>query len=130
MIKGKIKIEIDTAEMDKEIYKFEKQLRQFRLVKSNLMSEIDMLDPENKYYDDIKNDLNERLYVMYDKINQIKNLLNDANARKQTIEQEKLTSENIYKILIHFEKLFYVMNDDEKRKLVELLIDEIQVYEE
>lgn len=130
LIKEKIKIKIDTVEMDKEINKFEKQLRQFRLVKSNLMSEIDMLDPENKYYDDIKNDLNERLYVMYDKINQIKNLLNDANARKQTIEQEKLTSENIYKILIHFEKLFYVMNDDEKRKLVELLIDEIQVYKE
>lgn len=36
----------------------------------------------------------------------------------------------IYKILMQFDKLFCIMNDEEKRKLVELLIDEIQIYEE
>lgn len=130
LIKEKINTKIDTIEMDLEISNFEKQLRQHQLVKNNLMTEIDMLDPENKHYEDIKNDLNERLYSMYDKIDEVKNLLNDAYARKQTIEEEKLTSDNIYKILVHFDKLFYIMNEDEKRKLVELLIEEIQIYEE
>lgn len=31
---------------------------------------------------------------------------------------------------MQFDKLFCIMNDEEKRKLVELLIDEIQIYEE
>lgn len=57
-------------------------------------------------------------------------MLNDACARKETIESEKLTSDNIYKILMQFDKLFCIMSDEEKRKLVELLIDEIQIYEE
>lgn len=130
MIKDKIDTKIDTTEIDIEISNYEKQLRQQQLVKNNLINEIDMLDPENKHYMEIKNDLNERLYSMYDKIDDVRVMLNDACARKETIESEKLTSDNIYKILMQFDKLFCIMNDEEKRKLVELLIDEIQIYEE
>lgn len=89
-----------------------------------------MLDPENKHYISIKNDLNERLYSMYDKIEGVRELLNDANARKLTIEEEKLTSENIYRILMQFDKLYSKMSNDEQRKFVELIIEEIHIYEE
>ena len=116
--------------MKEKINNYEKQLRQFQLLKSNLISEIDMLDPENKHYTLIKNDLNERLYSMYDKIEDVRELLNDACARKKTIEEEKLTSDNIFEILMHFDKLFSIMSNDEQRKFVELLIEEIQVYED
>lgn len=89
-----------------------------------------MLDPENKHYNIIKADLNERLYSMYDKIEDIRELLNEASARKKTIEEEKLTSDNIYKILMHFDKLYSKMSNDEQRKFVEFIIEEIQIYEE
>lgn len=130
IMKEKINTKIDTSEIDLEINNYEKQLRQFQLLKNNLISEIDMLDPENKHYTAIKNDLNERLYSMYDKIEDVRELLNDACARKKTIEDEKLTSDNIFEILMHFDKLFSIMSNDEQRKFVELLIEEIQVYEE
>ena len=130
IMKEKINTKIDTSEIDLEINNYEKQLRQFQLLKSNLISEIDMLDPENKHYTLIKNDLNERLYSMYDKIEDVRELLNDACARKKTIEEEKLTSDNIFEILMHFDKLFSIMSNDEQRKFVELLIEEIQVYED
>lgn len=42
-----------------------------------------MLDPESKHYKLIKSDLNERLYSMYDKIEDVRELLNDAVARKK-----------------------------------------------
>ena len=45
------------------------------------------------------------------------------------IEAEKLTGDNIYKMLIYFHKLYSVMDDDEKRQLMESLISEIQIYE-
>ena len=89
-----------------------------------------MLDPEAKHYTVIKNDLNERLYSMYDKIEDVRELLNDASARKKTIEEEKLTSDNIYEILMHFDKLYSKMSNDEQRKFIELIIEEIQIYEE
>lgn len=130
IMEDKINTKIDTSEIDLEIKNYEKQLRQFQLIKNNLISEIDMLDPENKHYISIKNDLNERLNSMYDKIEGVRELLNDANARKLTIEEEKLTSENIYRILMQFDKLYSKMSNDEQRKFVELIIEEIHIYEE
>ena len=57
-------------------------------------------------------------------------MLIDAKAKKQTIEAEKLTGDNIYKVLIYFDKLYNVMNDVERRQLITSLISEIQIYEE
>ena len=50
--------------------------------------------------------------------------------RSETIEAEKLTGDNIYKVLIYFDKLYKVMNDVERRQLIEALIAEIQIYED
>ena len=46
------------------------------------------------------------------------------------IEAEKLTGDNIYKVLIYFDKLYSVMDDQEKRQLMESLLSEVQIYEE
>ena len=67
---------------------------------------------------------------MYDKIEEEENLLVEARAKKQAIEAEKLTADNIYKVLIYFEKLYGVMNDVERRRFIEALISEIQIFPE
>ena len=67
---------------------------------------------------------------MYDKIEELESLLIAARAKKQAIEAEKLTGDNIYKVLIYFDQLYGKMNDREKRQLIEELISEIQIYEE
>ena len=77
-----------------------------------------------------KVDLDDRLYRMYDKIEDTESLLIAARAKKQAIEAEKLTGDNIYKVLIYFEKLYGVMNEAERRQLIEALISEIQIYPE
>ena len=51
-------------------------------------------------------------------------------AKKMSIEAEKLTGDNIYKVLIYFDKLYAVMNEQEKRQVMESLISEIQIYPE
>ena len=78
----------------------------------------------------MKADLYERLYSIYDKIEEINDLLEEAYATKQTIEKDKLTSDNIYGILTNFDVFYQRMNKVEQRKFIELLIDEIQIYEE
>ena len=67
---------------------------------------------------------------MNDKIDELESSLVDAKAKKKTIEAEKLTGDNIYKVLIYFDKLYKVMNDVERRQLITALISEIQVYQD
>ena len=54
----------------------------------------------------------------------------DARAKKQAIEADKVTGDNIYKVLVCFEKLYNVMNPLERKKLMEHLISKIQIYPE
>ena len=90
MMQEKINMKVDTSKIEKEI---------------------DNLDVDDKHYKRRKQDLDDRLYRMYDKIEELKSLLIDATAKKQTIEAEKLIGDNIYKVLIYFDKLYNVMNE-------------------
>ncbi|MGN1102458.1 MAG: recombinase family protein [Huintestinicola sp.] len=130
MMQDKINMQVDTTAIEQELANYEKQLRQAYGVKSKLIEEIDSLDPDDRHYINRKTDLDNRLYKMYDKIEGIENQLIAARAKKQSIEAEKLTSDNIYKVLIYFEKLYAVMNEAERRQLIEALVSEIQIYEE
>lgn len=130
MMQEKINMKVDTTAIDQEITNYEKQLRQNYSTKSKLMEEIDNLDPDDRHYIRRKADLDDRLYRMYDKIEELETQLIDARAKKTSIEAEKITGDNIYKVLIYFDKLYFAMNDVERRQLIEALIEEIQIYEE
>ena len=130
MMQEKINSKVDTTAIEQEIAAAEKMLRQYYSVKSKIMEEIDTLDPDDRHYIIRKSDLDERLYRMYDKIEEAENNLMDARAKKQAIEADKITGDNIYKVLICFERLYNVMNPLERKKLMEHLISEIQIYPE
>ena len=130
MMQEKINSKVDTTAIEQEITAAEKQLRQYYSIKSKIMEEIDTLDPDDRHYIIRKSDLDERLYRMYDKIEEAENNLMDARTKKQAIEADKITGDNIYKVLICFEKLYNVMNPLERKKLMEHLISEIQIYPE
>lgn len=130
MMREKINMKVDTTAIDQEIENYEKQLRQDYSIKSKLMEEIDNLDPDDRHYIRRKADLDDRLYKMYDKIEELESQLIDARAKKTSIEAEKITGDNIYKVLLCFDKLYFAMNDVERRQLIEALIAEIQIYEE
>lgn len=118
MMQEKINMKVDTSVLDQEIANHEKQLRQYYSTKSKLMEEIDSLDPDD------------RLYRMYDKIEDEESQMIEARAKRQAIEAEKLTGDNIYKVLICFDKLYSAMNDVERRRVMETLISEIQIHED
>ena len=46
------------------------------------------------------------------------------------VEKDKITGDNIYKILLNFENIFSNMDDLERKQFIELLIDEIQIHPE
>ena len=130
LMQKKINMQIDTSALDQEIEYCRKQLRQQRAAKSKIIEEIDALDPDEKHYDMRKSDLDERLNQMYDKIQETESALIESEAKKRTIEADKITGDNIYRILTSFDKLYSLISESEKRGLLEALISEIQVYPE
>lgn len=56
------------------------------------------------------------------------NSLEDAKRRKQSLETDKISSDNIYKILMNFEKLFSLTNNQEKHRIIESLINKIEIH--
>ncbi len=130
LMQEKINMKVDTTVIDQEIKALEKQLKQSYAMKRKTLEEIEQLDPEERHYNRRKADLDDRLYRMYDKIDDQEQSLIEARAKKQSIESEKVTGDNIYKILIYFDKFYKLMNEEEQRKLMETLIEEIQIYEE
>ena len=52
-------------------------------------------------------------------IEDVETQLIKTRAGRQAVKAEKLTGDNIYRILIYFEKLYAVMNEVERRQLME-----------
>ena len=126
----KINMKVDTTAIEQEISNYEVQLRQAYSTKSKLIEKIDSPDPDDRHYSRRKTDLDDRFYRMYDKSEELESLLIAARAKKQAIEAEQLTGDNIYKVLIYFDKFYGKIDGKEKRQLIEALIFEIQIYPE
>ena len=130
MMQKKISMKVDTGELDQAIENQSKQLRHALTLKIKLIEEIDSLDFDDPLYNKRKADLDDRLYSTYDRIESIETDLQEARSKKAAIEADKLTADNIYQILLNFEKLYDIMDEKERRRLMVVLVDEIQIHEE
>jgi site-specific DNA recombinase len=130
MMQSKINTKVDVKPINQEIANYKKQLKQANMAKDRIIEEIDLMDAEDRHFEIRKKDLNDRLNKMYDKIEESSDLLATALNKKRSIEADKLTVDNIYKVLICFDKLYDKMNQTEKRQLVSALVDKVEIYEE
>lgn len=64
-------MKVDTSEIDTEIKNYETQLRKSILTKNKIIEEIDGLDVSDKHYKRRKDDLDDRLYSIYERIDAI-----------------------------------------------------------
>lgn len=92
---SKINMEVDTSALDQEIANYEKQSRQIYHNKDTILSDIDSLDYEDKHYQRRKTDLENRLYMTYDKIDEAEELLVSATTKKRALLADKITGDNI-----------------------------------
>ena len=95
MMKQKINTEVDTSQIDQDISVFEKQLRQAYNTKEDIIRDMDSLDFDDKHYSRRKKDLEERIYRIYDKIDEMEDMIAEAKTKKRAILADKITSDNI-----------------------------------
>lgn len=73
-------------------------------------------------------DMSARLDSLYDTINDLEECIEDASLRRAAMEEEVLTLDNVYKLLLSFDKIYDIMTDKEKKDLISYLIKDIQIY--
>lgn len=129
-LKEKISIKTDTQEFDEMIGQYEQKYRVLNGTKASIINQIDSLDYEDKHYQRKFEDLNIRLNNTYDQIEEIEALIKEYQDRKESVLEKKITTDNVYTILVNFNRLFSVLTDVDKKRLCQLLIEEIQIHTE
>ncbi len=127
-IKSRIGTEIDTTEIDKEIKNYETNLRQVENNKRRLEGEIDSLPEDTKYRERKLQDMNRRLDNLYDTIYELEDKIEESRAKRKSIEMSAITIDNVYKVLLNFDRVYDRLNDEEKRTMIQGFIKEIQIY--
>lgn len=130
IIKEKINIKVDTDNIDLEIKNYINELKANNKTKNTIIDQIESLNTDDKYYDKMKADFNLRLQKSYDTIDKLELKIKEAKEKKLNIEKGKTSAENIYKLLINFNKLYEKFYDYERKELLKMIISEINVYKE
>ena len=127
-IQAQIGQKMDNSEIEAEIEGCCKRLKKLERSKANLERDIDNISDDDKRAERKRNDMNNRLNKIYEEIYDIEDQITECEKKKSAVEQSEFTKENIYKMLLVFDRLFDKMDEADKRKVLESLIAEVHLY--
>ncbi|RXI40144.1 recombinase family protein [Clostridium tetani] len=127
-VKARIGTQIDTTTIDREIKNYKAKLQEVDLNKARLENEIDTLPEDTRYRERKLHDMTIRLDGLYDIMVELEDKIEDAKLRLQSVVRDAITLDNVYKLLINFEKVYDKIRDEDRKILVSSLIKEIQIY--
>lgn len=129
-IQQKIGTAVDTADMEKQLNALQVQLRQALGTKSRLERQMDSLDINDPYYDKKVLDLQRRYDEQYGIIENIETQIEDVQSQIQSIQQEKISSDNIYRLLLAFDEVYNSATEAEQKEFMRAFIERIELYPE
>lgn len=129
-IKDRIASSIDTEALENELKALLKEHRKKESAVDRLGDEIDALDPYDKQYNRKYDDKQNRLGKLYDDIAKIEEEIEATQVRIESIQQQKISGESIYKILLYFDRMYDRFTDLQKKEFMGSFIDEVQINEE
>lgn len=126
----KLNTKVDVGSLEAERERIRQLLRQVLGAKNKLTDMLDKLDVMDKHYDRKYQDMHDRLDNLYDKINEYEESIADINAKIEAVYGEQITGNQIYEMLVHFDKVYYKMTDLEKKEFMKDFINDIELYPE
>lgn len=126
----KIDEKVDVSSLEAEREQVREQLRQVMGAKKKLTEMLDRLDVSDKHYDRKYQDMHDRLDILYDRISELEDMVADIEAKISGAYGEKITANQLYKILLNFDKMYFKMTDLEKKHFMRNFIEEIELYPE
>lgn len=130
IIKSKIGNQVDSSEMLNELETYQKSLKKAENTRLRIQNQIDALDNDEVMYERKLTDLSERLDKQYYEIKDLEDAISTISLRIQNVKKQKISTDNIYKYLLHFDRLYTLFTDEEKKEFLSSLIEEVQIYEQ
>ena len=129
-IKVKIGSAVDTADLERQLETLQAQLRQALGTKSRLERQMDNLDINDPYYDQKILDLQRRYDEQYAKIEEVEIGIDEVQCQIRSIRQEKISGDNIYRLLLAFDEVYGAASEAEKKEFMKAFIERIDLYPE
>lgn len=127
-VKEKIGYSTDVSEIEKEIESYEKKLKILERNKESLYKDIDNLADDDKIASRKREDMNKRLDNIYKDIEEIETLKLECEDKIDIIRKQEFNRDKIYEMLLHFDKIFDKLNDEEKQQLIQALVSKVELY--
>lgn len=127
-IQSRIGKDVNTELIDRELSGYKKKLAEVNTNKTNLEDSIDNLPLDVKYRERKLKDMQMRLDALYETISELEEKIEDASLRKKAMEEEAMTLDNIYKLLLSFDEIYDKMTEDEQKLMLTYLVKNIQIY--
>ena len=122
-IKAKIGSAVDTNDLEKQLEALQAQLRQTLGTKARLERQMDGLDVNDPYYDRKISDLQRRYDEQYGAIDEIEVQIDDVQSQIRSIRQEKISGDNIYRLLLAFDQVYEAASEVERKEFMRAFID-------
>ncbi len=129
-IKAKIGSAVDTNDLEKQLEALQAQLRQTLGTKARLERQMDGLDVNDPYYDRKISDLQRRYDEQYGAIDEIEVQIDDVQSQIRSIRQEKISGDNIYRLLLAFDQVYEAATEVERKEFMRAFIERIELFPE
>lgn len=129
-IKAKIGSAVDTNDLEKQLEALQAQLRQTLGTKARLERQMDGLDVNDPYYDRKFSDLQRRYDEQYGRIDEIEVQIDDVQSQIRSIRQEKISGDNIYRLLLAFDQVYEAASEVERKEFMRAFIERIELFPE
>ena len=129
-IQAKIGTAVDTEDMEKQIAVLQGQLKQAFGTKSRLERQMDTLDINDAHYDRKILDLQRRYDEQYDTIEEIEVQIGELQSQIRSIQQEKISGDNIYRLLLAFDEVYHSATEAEQKEFMKAFIERIELFPE
>lgn len=128
-LKDKLKVKLDTTNLEKEKSNYETKLNEILVTKDNLEKKIDYLPLDIPHRQRVIEDMEKRLYSFYDTIVELENKIKDITLKIKGATVNSYSFDNLLNLLKNFETIFDSSTPEEQKTLLMLLIKRIYMRE-
>ena len=91
---------------------------------------MDTLDLNDAHYDRKILDLQRRYDEQYDTIEEIEVQIGELQSQIRSIQQEKISGDNIYRLLLAFDEVYHSATEAEQKEFMKVFIERIEMFPE
>ena len=129
-IQDKIGATVDTTDLEKQLFVLNASLHQAETIKTRLEQQMDNLDVTDTHYGKKISDLQRRLDVQYDRIDEVEETMTELKSQIYELKKNQIDADSIYGFLGAFNEVYSECTDAEKKQFMQAFIERIDIFPE